>query len=179
MQDLFAACGVCKSWRQLGVHQFFEQPWDACPYIVHTMQLFSLVRSRAPCSCDIALRSLLACAKPQSPWQRYACPWHNDVDVWRRDLRTSWAISFLLPDRVGRHDWPPLFSDVTSIKLNVYQMLAEPAGSGRGPAEVLRDAGEVAHGLRPLLHVPRHPERQPRDGEVPAGCAPDVQVPAA
>ena len=75
LQDLFAACGVCKAWRQLGVHQFFEQPWDACPYIVHPMQLFSLVRT--PCvllSCgpDIA-RVHIQHAKHT----RLAAPWRK------------------------------------------------------------------------------------------------------
>lgn len=47
-QDLMAACGICTAWRPLAMDRFFKQPWDACPRIIHPLQLFSLVRSCAP-----------------------------------------------------------------------------------------------------------------------------------
>lgn len=45
VQDMFAAVGVCKSWRSVGFEQFFLSRWAAPETIVHPLQLLALVRT--------------------------------------------------------------------------------------------------------------------------------------
>ena len=60
---MYAAVGVCKSWRSVGFEQFFLSRW-ATPdtAIIHPLQLLALVRVPAPLH-PVHLRQLHACVR--------------------------------------------------------------------------------------------------------------------
>lgn len=53
LQDMYAAVGVCRSWRSVGFEQFFLSRWAAPDAtIIHPLQLLALVRAPwRTCTC--------------------------------------------------------------------------------------------------------------------------------